>query len=71
MGKAAKDDAAKLMRIQRITANGSSWVINIPRQFLRPLGFYVGQYVQLTVLPDCSIHLKPIKEEIYDIRKVR
>lgn len=59
------------MLIKRITRNGNSWVINIPKTFLRPLGFHVGQYIQITILPDNTIHMRPVQEEIYDIRRVR
>lgn len=59
------------MLIKRITRNGHSWVINIPKSFLRPLGYKVGQWVQITVLPDNTMHVRPVQEEIYDIRRVR
>jgi len=59
------------MIINKITKNGSSWVINVPQKYLRPLGYHIGQYVQITVLSDHSLLLKPIKEEIYNVERVR
>ncbi len=59
------------MIIQKITRNGNSWVVNFPQKYLRPLGYHIGQYIQITVLSDNSLLIKPIKEEIYDVRRVR
>ncbi len=64
------EGATDKMLIRKITSNGNSWVINLPRVFLRPLGFKPGQYIQITVLPDNTLHLRPVLEEIYDIRRV-
>ena len=63
--------AAELMLIKRITRNGNSWVINIPKGYLRPLGYKLGQYVQITILPDQTIHIRPVQEEIYEVTRVR
>lgn len=46
-------------------------MINVPQKYLRPLGYHIGQYVQITVLSDHSLLLKPIKEEIYNVERVR
>lgn len=59
------------MIINKITRNGNSWVVNLPQKYLRPLGYHIGQYIQITVLSDNTLLIKPIKEEIYDVRRIR
>lgn len=55
--------------LQKLTRNGSSTCVTIPRQILIPLGWLPGQAVVVEVLEDRSVHIRlPVLEDVSPAR---
>lgn len=55
--------------LQKLTRNGSSTCVTIPRPILIALGWLPGQAVVVEVLEDKSVHIRlPVLEDVSPVR---